>query len=68
MTKKSVAKNYIYNVLYEILAIIIPLITTPYLSSLEYYHNGQTDGGSYKANSDFLDSSQIGQSLVFLLK
>ena len=32
MSKKSVAKNYIYNVLYEILAIIIPLITTPYLS------------------------------------
>ena len=32
MGKKSVAKNYIYNVLYEILAIIIPLITTPYLS------------------------------------
>ena len=32
MAKKSIAKNYIYNVLYEILAIIIPLITTPYLS------------------------------------
>ena len=32
MPKKSVAKNYIYNVAYEILAIIIPLITTPYLS------------------------------------
>jgi len=32
MEKNSVAKNYIYNVTYEILAIIIPLITTPYLS------------------------------------
>lgn len=32
MSKKSVAKNYLYNVAYEILAIIIPLITTPYLS------------------------------------
>ena len=32
MAKKSVAKNYIYNVLYEILAILIPFITTPYLS------------------------------------
>ena len=32
MSKKSIAKNYIYNVFYEILAIIIPLITTPYLS------------------------------------
>lgn len=32
MNKKSIAKNYIYNVLYEVLAIIIPLVTTPYLS------------------------------------
>lgn len=32
MSKKSVAKNYLYNVTYQILAIIIPLITTPYLS------------------------------------
>lgn len=32
MSKKSVAKNYIYNLSYQILAIIIPLITTPYLS------------------------------------
>ena len=32
MGKKSVIKNYIYNMFYEVLAIIIPLITTPYLS------------------------------------
>lgn len=32
MEKKSVARNYIYNLSYQILAIIIPLITTPYLS------------------------------------
>lgn len=30
--KKSVAKNYIYNLMYQILIIILPLITTPYLS------------------------------------
>ena len=30
--KKSVAKNYIYNLLYQILIMIVPLITTPYLS------------------------------------
>lgn len=34
MKKKSVAKNYIYNLSYQILAIIIPLITTPYLSRI----------------------------------
>lgn len=32
MGKKSIAKNYVYNLLYQILVIIIPLITTPYLS------------------------------------
>lgn len=32
MKKKSILNNYIYNLLYQILAIIMPLITTPYLS------------------------------------
>ncbi len=32
MAKKSIAKNYIYNLLYQILILILPLITTPYLS------------------------------------
>lgn len=32
MKKKSITRNYIYNVLYQILVIIVPLITTPYLS------------------------------------
>lgn len=32
MKKKSVLKNYIYNLSYQILAILLPLITTPYLS------------------------------------
>ncbi len=32
MAKKSIARNYIYNLIYQILAIIIPIITTPYLS------------------------------------
>ena len=30
--KKSITKNYIYNLIYQILIILIPLITTPYLS------------------------------------
>lgn len=29
---KSVAKNYIYNLIYQLIALILPLITTPYLS------------------------------------
>ena len=32
MEKKRVSKNYLYNMAYQILAILLPLITTPYLS------------------------------------
>ncbi len=32
MTKKSIAKNYAYNLVYQVLILILPLITTPYLS------------------------------------
>jgi len=32
MEKASVVKNYIYNMSYQLLAIIVPLITTPYIS------------------------------------
>ena len=32
MAKKSLAKNYIYNLIYEILIMILPLITVPYIS------------------------------------
>lgn len=34
MPKKSITKNYIYNLIYQILVIIIPLVTTPYLSRI----------------------------------
>ncbi len=29
---KSIKKNYIYNLLYQILSLLTPLITTPYIS------------------------------------
>lgn len=32
MKKNSVTKNYVYNLLYQILTLIVPLFTTPYLS------------------------------------
>lgn len=32
MKAKSVKKNYIYNLIYQILLVILPLITTPYVS------------------------------------
>lgn len=30
MAKKSIAKNYAYNLIYQILTLILPLVTTPY--------------------------------------
>ena len=32
MKKDSITKNYIYNVIYQIIIIILPIITTPYIS------------------------------------
>lgn len=32
MAQKSIKKNYIYNLIYQTLTLILPLITTPYLS------------------------------------
>ena len=30
--KKSVVRNYMYNLIYQVLILILPLVTTPYLS------------------------------------
>ena len=32
MSKKSITKNYIYNLIYQILILVLPLVTTPYIS------------------------------------
>lgn len=32
--KKSITKNYIYNLIYQILILILPLVTTPYVSRI----------------------------------
>ena len=32
--KKSITKNYVYNLIYQILLIIIPIITIPYISRI----------------------------------
>ena len=32
MPKKSITKNYIYNLVYQVLTLVLPLITTPYIS------------------------------------
>ena len=30
--KKSITKNYIYNLIYQVLILLLPLVTTPYVS------------------------------------
>ena len=32
MAKKTITRNYIYNLIYQVLVLILPLITTPYIS------------------------------------
>jgi len=32
MPKKSVTRNYVYNLIYQMLVLILPLVTTPYIS------------------------------------
>ena len=32
MSNKSITKNYIYNMVYQVLTLVLPLVTTPYLS------------------------------------
>lgn len=32
MAKKSVVKNYMFNLIYQLLSLVLPLVTTPYLS------------------------------------
>ena len=34
MAEKSLKKNYLYNLIYQILSLLLPLITTPYLSRI----------------------------------
>ena len=34
MKTKSIKKNYLYNLLYQILVLILPIITTPYISRI----------------------------------
>ena len=32
--KKSIRKNYVYNVLYQVIAVITPFITAPYIARI----------------------------------
>ena len=58
---KSITKNYLYNLIYQILIIIIPIITTPYVSRVL-----ETDGiGKYSFSNSIASYFVIFASLGF---
>lgn len=69
MKEKSLAKNYVFNLLYQIIAIALPLVTTPYLSrvlgadGIGRYSFAQSIV-SYFALAAALGSTLYGQRLI----
>lgn len=63
MGKKSIAKNYIYNLIYQLLSIISPLITAPYLSHILGAKNLGIHGYSLSIVTYFILLGSLGVSL-----
>lgn len=63
MAKKSLAKNYIYNLIYQILILILPIITTPYLSRVLGATNIGIYSYTYSIVSYFILFGALGVSL-----
>ena len=61
MSKKSLKKNYIYNLAYQVLILILPLITAPYISRVL----GAENIGIFVGNEPF---GNIGIQLVVVLQ
>lgn len=63
MPKKSLTKNYIYNLIYQILTLVLPLITTPYISRVLGAENIGIYSYTYSILSYFLLFGALGVSL-----
>lgn len=63
MAKKSLTKNYIYNLVYQILTLILPLITTPYISRVLGAENIGIYSYTYSIVSYFLLFGALGVAL-----
>lgn len=63
MSKKSLTKNYIYNLVYQILTLVLPLITTPYISRVLGAENIGIYSYTYSILSYFLLFGALGVAL-----
>ena len=63
MTANGILKNYFYNVIYQILVIIIPLITTPYISRVLGVENVGIYSYVSTVSAYFVTFSQLGLNL-----
>lgn len=63
MSKKSITKNYIYNLVYQILILVLPLITTPYVSRILGAENVGIYSYTYSIVSYFLLFGALGVAL-----
>ena len=63
MAKKSVAKNYIYNLCYQILIVVLPIITTPYISRVLGAENIGIYSYTYSIVSYFILFGSLGVAL-----
>lgn len=61
--KKSISKNYIYNLLFQILTVIFPLITTPYLSRVMGAENIGIFSYTLSVTTYFVLISSLGTNL-----
>lgn len=63
MSKKSIAKNYIYNLIYQVLILVLPLITTPYISRVLGAENVGIYSYTYSIVTYFILFGSLGVAL-----
>lgn len=63
MSQKSIKKNYIYNLIYQSLTLVLPLVTTPYLSRILGSEQIGIYSYTYSIVSYFLLFGSLGVSL-----
>lgn len=63
MARKSVAKNYIYNLIFQLLTVVTPLITTPYVSRVLGAKNLGIFGYTFSIVTYFVMFASLGITL-----